>query len=287
VLRDYVELIRPPNVATAVADVLAGFGVAGLTNVPALPWLLASTACLYAGGIVLNDFFDRHLDAVERPERPLPSGRVTPQGAATFGGGLLTTGVVAASMASAVAGAVAAAIAVAIVLYDAVTKRHAIVGPLNMGLCRGLNLVLGMAVVPSAVLEHWSLAGISVVYVAGVTVMSWGEVSGSRQSTTYVALGLLGASLGAIAGVAAWRGPHHLAGLTFAALLGWRTLPAYWAACRQLSPGVIRSAVGRGVLSLVLLDAAIAATWAGFGYSVVLVAAGLISGWLARWFAVT
>ena len=79
-LRGYLELLRPPNVMTAVADVLAGYAVAGLSNWAALPWLLGATACLYAGGVVLNDFFDRHLDARERPERPLPSGRVPAAG---------------------------------------------------------------------------------------------------------------------------------------------------------------------------------------------------------------
>ena len=74
--RGYLELVRPANVATALADVLAGYAVAGLGN-PGLGWLLLSTACLYAGGVVLNDVFDRDLDRIERPERPIPSGRVS------------------------------------------------------------------------------------------------------------------------------------------------------------------------------------------------------------------
>ena len=78
-LRGYLELLRPPNVMTAVADVLAGYAVAGLSNSAALPWLLGATACLYAGGVVLNDFFDRHLDArgtarAPAAKRPRPRG---------------------------------------------------------------------------------------------------------------------------------------------------------------------------------------------------------------------
>src|SRR6186713_1838216 len=89
VLGAYLELVRPANVATALGDVLAGFAVAGLGNPGALPWLLVSTACLYAGGVVLNDVFDRNVDAVERPERPLPSGRVAVSHASAVGAGLL------------------------------------------------------------------------------------------------------------------------------------------------------------------------------------------------------
>ncbi len=90
----YLELLRPPNVTTAVGDVLAGFAVAGLGRPWILPWLLASTMCLYAGGVVLNDVFDLEIDRVERPERPIPSGRVSRQRAAILGSALLGSGVV-------------------------------------------------------------------------------------------------------------------------------------------------------------------------------------------------
>ena len=109
--RGYLELVRPANVATALADVLAGYAVAGLGNPRALGWLLLSTACLYAGGVVLNDVFDRDIDRAERPERPIPSGRVSARAAASLGGGLLAFGVLAASLATAGAAVVAAATA--------------------------------------------------------------------------------------------------------------------------------------------------------------------------------
>ena len=95
--RGYLELLRPATVVTALADVLAGYAVAGRGSPGALPGLLVATACLYAGGIVLNDVFDRRIDAVERPERPIPSGRVSAGGAAGLGGALVVSGVLAAS----------------------------------------------------------------------------------------------------------------------------------------------------------------------------------------------
>ena len=122
-LRGYLELLRPANVVTAVADVLAGYAVAGRANTRALPWLLTATVCLYAGGLVLNDFSDRGLDAVERPERPIPSGRVPAPGAAALGAALLAAGVVAAAQGTLAAAALAATIVVLVVLYDARVKR--------------------------------------------------------------------------------------------------------------------------------------------------------------------
>ena len=52
-LKPYLILLRPANVVTALADVVAGFAVAGPTaSLSALPWLLVSTAGLYGGGVV-------------------------------------------------------------------------------------------------------------------------------------------------------------------------------------------------------------------------------------------
>src|ERR1700752_1691194 len=116
--RGYLELVRPANVATALADVLAGYAVAGLAHPRALGWLLLATACLYAGGVVLNDVFDRDVDRTERPERPNPSGRVSAGAATGLGLTLLGAGIASASLAGAAAALVAAAIAASVLLYD-------------------------------------------------------------------------------------------------------------------------------------------------------------------------
>src|SRR2546427_12014269 len=90
-----LALVRPPNVFTAVADSLAGLVLARQAGPsagdPGL-WCLAASACLYLGGIALNDYFDRAVDAIERPERPIPSGSVPPALAAGGGGGPLGPG---------------------------------------------------------------------------------------------------------------------------------------------------------------------------------------------------
>ena len=121
-LTAYLSLVRPPNITTALADVLAGYGVAGLGNPSALPWLLVATACLYGGGVTLNDFFDRRLDQIERPERAIPSGRVPAAIAGSIGVLLLVSGVAAASRASATAAILALAIACLAVIYDALEQ---------------------------------------------------------------------------------------------------------------------------------------------------------------------
>jgi len=286
-LPGYVELVRPANIATALADVLAGYAVAGLANHAALPWLLVSTACLYGGGVVLNDFFDREIDKIERPERPIPSGRVTPAGAARLGAGLLLTGTVFATLATLSAGLIASVTAGFILLYDAWGKRQAFVGPINMGICRALNLLLGVAAVPSMVASAWHLALLPLVYIAAVTALSRGEVHGGRREAAAFALISLSLVLIALLLLTVSHRGGSVAGPVLTLVLGWRVLLPFWRAYRTLGPGPIRHAIKAGVLSLVLLDAVIGATYAGALYSLVILATAVVAGWLARRFPVT
>jgi hypothetical protein len=285
--RAYLELLRPANVVTALADVLAGFAVAGLGEIAALPWLLPATACLYAGGVVLNDVFDRDIDRIERPERPIPSGRMAAGRAAVLGGALLAGGIAFASQANIWAMAVAIAIAALVLFYDAKGKRHIETGPITMGACRALNLLLGIAARPSVLASAWPIGVIPLLYIAGVTLLSRGEVHGGQRRTATVALLSLSVAWALLAGFAAFLGEHPVPALLVAAVLAWRVMPPFWRARQALTPDAIRMAVRRGVLSLVLVDATIGAACAGPVYAVVILATGLLALGLARLFAVT
>lgn len=282
----YVELIRPANVVTSLADVLAGYAVAGRPGKSELAALLVATACLYAGGVVLNDYFDRDLDNVERPERPIPSGRVTAAVAGALGGALLATGTLAAALATPAAAAIAVATAAAILSYDAWAKRHPLLGPLNMGLCRGLNLLLGVAAAPGVLGSAWYLAILPIVYIAAVTAVSRGEVHGGRRGIAAYAL----ISLSLVLIALAWLGVQGASpwwAVLLTAVLAWRVLPPFWAAYQQPEPGRIRQAIRAGVLSLVLVDGVIGAAYAGAPYSALILATGVVAFALSRVFAVT
>ncbi len=83
-LRSYLALVRLPNVFTAMADVAMGFLFVQSRGWQWDPWwdswtlatLLAASGLLYMAGMVLNDVFDLETDRHERPDRPLPSGRI-------------------------------------------------------------------------------------------------------------------------------------------------------------------------------------------------------------------
>ena len=110
-LQDYLELLRLPNVFTAVADVVMGFFFVQApwafshdpqrSLLPVGVWtvglLAAASALLYSAGMVLNDVFDIELDRQEQPYRPLPSGRIPLSSARWLGWQLLTLGIMLAS----------------------------------------------------------------------------------------------------------------------------------------------------------------------------------------------
>lgn len=204
-----------------------------------------------------------------------------------LGSGLLGAGVVLAFGATRAAGAVAIALAVCVLVYDAWAKRLAFAGPLTMGTCRGLNLVLGMAAVPSAAADHWSLGFLSVAYIAAVTMVSRGEVRGGTKAVAGIAVALVGGVVAALAVVALRSETSAIPAIVLTAALAWRVVPRFVAIYGDPRPAVIRRAVKTGVLSLVLLDAALSAAYAGPVYAAIVLATALVAGSLARLFSVT
>lgn len=286
----YLQMMRPANIVTAWADILAGFaasGAVGLLNIQVLGWLLLATTGLYGGGIVLNDVFDAELDAQERPERPIPSGRASRQGATLLGSALLVTGVVAAAQVSLLSATLACGIALAATLYDAVGKHHPILGPVNMGACRGGNLLLGISAVPAMIGEHWFLAVIPIIYIAAVTTISRGEVHGAKNITGTIALLLIGLVIAGLLGLGLLQDYQVLAALPFVALFAVRVLLPFIKAVREPKPEQIRIAVKAGVLSLIVLDATVAAGFASLPYGLLVLSLLPISMALAQIFAVT
>src|SRR5258708_7720876 len=170
----WLQLCRLAAVFTAMADIFLGYLLThdSLESQPEFALLLGASSCLYLAGMVFNDVFDREIDAKERPKRPIPSGRVTVRGAVDLGAILVVGGLALAGAAGMNSLIVAGLLTAAIFLYDGVLK-STIVGPVVMGSCRFLNVMLGASAAssPAAV---WSLPQLHVaaglaVYIVGVT----------------------------------------------------------------------------------------------------------------------
>ncbi|MDZ8183536.1 MAG: UbiA-like protein EboC [Nostoc sp. ChiSLP02] len=299
--RGYLELMRPANIVTAWADILVGFAASGsaiifarvingeatLANLIPLAWLLLATTGLYGGGIVFNDVFDAELDAKERPNRAIPSGRVPLQNATLLGSILFAIGIAAAFQVSWLSGAIAIFITLSTLLYNSIAKHHPFFGPLNMGLCRGSNLLLGVSAVPGIIEERWYLAVIPVIYIAAITAISQGEVRGGKKITGVLALVLIAIVLTAVLALGILPEYTAIAAFPFAVFLAIRVLPNFVKAAREPLAENIRSAVKIGVLSLIVLDATVASGFAGLYYGLAVLILLPISMKLAQLFAVT
>jgi len=289
-LTDWLALLRLPNHATAAADVLGGWLVVKQPERLAPPeasfwWALAASLAFYAAGMILNDVFDLDLDRQERPERPLPSGRIAVTTASWAGHGLLVAGVVATLVASGASGGIATAavgiiLAMAIYGYDRFAK-PTFMGPPVMGLCRSLNWLLGMTAAggPVAAAEWLVPAGMG-LYVAGLTLYARDEAGASHRAT------LAAGALLALAGLVAAGGFPWVAGGGHAAigwlgqdrLANWTLLWGVIAASILLrfivgfadpSAGNVRRAVGNAIMSIITLDAVLVLAACGESWAIV------------------
>ncbi|MBE9200925.1 MULTISPECIES: UbiA-like protein EboC [unclassified Nodularia (in: cyanobacteria)] len=294
----YLQLMRPANIVTAWADILAGFaasqymiitnqGIGWEINLIPLAWLLLATTGLYGGGIVFNDVFDTELDTQERPERPIPSGKASLRKATLLGSWLLSIGVVAASQVSWLSAILAFSIAIAALFYNAFGKHHPIFGPINMGICRGGNLLLGVSVIPAMVGEYWFLALIPIIYIAAITLLSRGEVHGANISNGIVALILIVIVILGLLGLGLLTNYQIFTALPFLIFFTIQVLLPFIKAVREPTPEQIRFAVKAGILSLIILDTSIVAGFAGWISGLLALSLLPISMKLAQIFAVT
>ncbi|MCS7131889.1 MAG: UbiA family prenyltransferase [Hadesarchaea archaeon] len=145
-----LELVRPHNCLLAGSAVLMGFIIAArscsvpLTQAPlaaALAFAVAAIVC--AGGNAVNDYCDREIDAINRPERPIPSGRLTPQRALGMARYLFIIGVILAIPLGAPCILLAALNSLVLVLYAAELKRRGLVGNLTIGYLVGSTFLFG------------------------------------------------------------------------------------------------------------------------------------------------
>jgi 4-hydroxybenzoate polyprenyltransferase len=175
-IRAWLELLRVPNLLTVPGDPLAGWALATAGSPAAgIPWTVCVASILfYAGGLLLNDVADAAEDRAARPNRPIPSGRVSRAAAACAAFALAAAGMVLCFRVSLKTGFAAAELLVVVCLYDLWFKRLPVVGPVAMGFCRGLNILLGAAAAPACPTSVVVLvaAGAETLYIAGVTQLA-------------------------------------------------------------------------------------------------------------------
>jgi hypothetical protein len=289
----YLRLMRPANIVTSVADVLAGVAISGYfynLNLSAgslypVVLLCLSTIGLYGGGIVFNDVFDAELDKVERPERAIPSGAISLKEAIFLGTFLLLWGIGFAFSQSIHSGVIAVAIAFFALLYNKISKHYPFFGPLNMGLCRGLNLLLGISILSAAIDHYYCLAIVPVIYIFSITMISQGEVHGGNKRNLYIGASLYMVVIIAILYFSVIQ--NQFITLLFIIPFAYMIFKPLMKAIQEPIGKNIGAAVKAGVISLILMDAAWAVAFGAVWAAVIIACLLPLSIRFAKLFAVT
>ncbi|WP_064448166.1 SCO3242 family prenyltransferase [Micromonospora sp. NBRC 110037] len=271
-LADLAELVRAPAALSVPGDVLSGAAAAGALG-RRTPALAGASVLLYWAGMAANDWADRRLDAVERPERPIPSGRVRPAVALGVASGLTAAGLAVATAAGGRrAAAVALPLAATIWGYDLRAKNTA-AGPAVMAACRGLDVLLGAS--GGRVVRALPAALTVAAHTWTVTALSRREVTGADRRLP--GLTLAGTALIAFTTPArptvlrgapsstgcVKRGPFLRLGELVPAVLAAGYAARYGRAQARVladpSPARVRAAVGAGITGLPALQGSLTA----------------------------
>jgi 4-hydroxybenzoate polyprenyltransferase len=296
----WLQLFRVPNLLTVPGDAIAGFllaQAAGLSAAkPQLRMALAGAVSLliYAAGLLWNDWFDLPEDLRERPSRPLPSGRVRAGLVALVAGSLAAAAIAVAAVAGRTTLWVALVLAALVLAYDMALKRVPLIGPLAMGSCRGLSVLVGAAGLGADGLTRAPViaaaAGIT-LYVAAVTWLARGEtrprdvtIQCAAIAAAFVAW-LVGVAVALLSGGAVewhWRS----AMLLIAALACLWLVGCLVGLGRQGQPRIVQRTVGGLIRGIILVQATLvlSAGWPGLTIAIGLMICFLLHRQLGRLF---
>lgn len=263
----YLRLMRLPTVFTALSNILCGYFLTHSISVREvfgevpLGLLLLASAGLYLGGMVLNDVCDAGLDALERPERPIPSGQVSRTAAVALTVLLMSGGLMAAAQVSRQSLQIGMLLTIMIAAYNLILK-HSLLGSPGMGICRFLNLMLGASAANGSVWGNPQLgiaAGLF-VYICGVTWFARHEAgqSASRQLIIGLLTALTGLIVDAVViGYSDFPERPTIAGWVGLTLIAANLTVRTSEAIADGQPRRVQRTVGLMLLTLIFMDATI------------------------------
>jgi 4-hydroxybenzoate polyprenyltransferase len=284
VFRQYIILVRLPNIFTAASNVLSGYFTIVATvsssfinlHLLYLVGLMTSSSLLYLAGIVFNDYFDIEIDKKERLTRPLPSGKITKRKALT----IAISSMIAANVITLVINWTSFIIAIIlttiIIAYDYRLKHNNITGPIVMGLARSINVILGASPALSTLLLSVTASkmllfiAISLfLYVVAISILSKKEVSGKATNLIIISsLSIVFVDIAAIA-IAGLIGIFQPAVFAFLVLFSVVMIITFRPILRgldNLAPIHIRNIIKNMIISIIILDSVFVSGLIGLPY---------------------
>lgn len=259
------QVLRISLLPTALADIFAGFALAGLSRgefrIEAL--LFLSSAFIYHGSMVLNDWADYEEDCVHRPERPLPKGLIEPTEALRVAATLILVGVVLAATLSLPLGAWMAGIASLAVGYN-IWLRGKFTGPFSLGVCRGMHLAAPIILLaPDSVSGHAPILIGYGLYVFTLSSLARLETrtSSELKATPQILIGVIAVAFSAPLLLAAGElDPLRRTAVTLLALAGAAALIKAALPGGEWTPARVQAAVGISLRLLLVYTASTALT---------------------------
>lgn len=277
--RLHLELGRGSNLPTVWANALSAMVLSGGSMTSgATACALAAFSCLYTGGMYFNDACDAAIDARERPERPIPSGRTTAARVRSWAGGWFALGIALAAAARLQSpdlhgtGSIGwllgcTALVACIVRYDLHHKGNPR-GPVWMGACRALvHLSAAMLVLPVPNAPVALAAALGFAWVVGLTRFAKAEAARAAcpdaplVAWPFAALGAP-VAIGALGAVQAPLAVVPAVALTFVMAIARTRM-------RRAGPGDFPAAIGMLIAAVALVDATVLALHGHAGAAVV------------------
>ena len=252
-----LRLGRVSNLPTVWTNVIAGATIANAAaTIADLAVVGLVMTAFYVGGMYLNDFFDREIDARERPGRPIHAGDIGAGTVSAIGFALLAIGVALLAPFGLLTAIWGLALAAAIVLYDAWHKGN-IFAPLIMGLCRALvYLATGAAV--SGEIRSTLIMGATALaaHVIGLTYAARQE-NLNQVGKLWPLFILAGPLLFALSGISGW--PVVIGAFVLCAV----DIAAVQLLARRVTPDAVPRAVSMLIAAICLVDALAVALYGG------------------------
>ena len=255
-----IELTRPANAVAAGALTFTGAFVAGgVTTAPAaVAAAVVATVTATGGGNAINDYFDREIDVINQPDRPIPRGDISARGSLWFSLGLFGVAIAAALTLPRVAIGIAVFNFLALVAYTELFKGLPGVGNVLVGYLTGSTFLFGGAAVdePLGALALFGLAAVATL--TREIVKDVEDIHGDRQEglrTLPIVIGqrrALYVGVGAmVLAVAASGWPYYVGtfGLVYLAVVIPADFVMLWATATAFSdPAASQRWIKRGML---------------------------------------
>lgn len=141
-MNPYIEILRPGNAIMAVIAILLMAIISGKFTLEVLMAALVVFMVTGAGNSI-NDYFDHKIDAINKPERPIPSGRISLRNALIYSSSLFVIGIIIAFAINLLLGVIAFLSSLLMIYYARDLKTKCLIGNISISVLTGLCFVFG------------------------------------------------------------------------------------------------------------------------------------------------